>query len=191
MKKFIIYFRFLPILLFYSVYKNNERLREDVERWSRSDSNNISLAKHLPFLLYERREFRNLFVYRNSNPQMHRILCIVTKIIYPIEKTLFIECPDIGGGFYIMHGFATYIAALKIGKNCSVNQQVTIGYNGNVPPPVIGDNCMIMCGAKVLGNIEIGNSTKIGANAVVIRDYKRGHGTLVGVPAVPKNELEI
>lgn len=45
---------------------------------------------------------------------------------------------------------------------------------------------MIMCGAKVLGGITIGNNTRIGANAVVIRDYKRGYGVLVGVPAVPK-----
>ncbi len=54
--------------------------------------------------------------------------------------------------------------------------------------PIIGDNVMIMCGAKVLGGITIGNNTRIGANAVVIRDYKRGYGVLVGVPAVPKNE---
>lgn len=48
---------------------------------------------------------------------------------------------------------------------------------------------MIMCGAKVLGEIELGDCTRVGANAVVIRDYKRGHGTLVGVPAVPKKEI--
>ena len=47
---------------------------------------------------------------------------------------------------------------------------------------------MVTCGAKVLGGIVIGDNTRIGANAVVIRDYKRGYGILVGVPAVPKKE---
>ncbi len=103
------------------------------------------------------------------------------------KKTLYIECPDIGGGFFIQHGFATYIAAQKIGKNFSVNQQVTIGYRGT-GTPTIGNNCMVTCGAKVLGNITIGDNTRIGANAVVLKDYKRGHEILVGVPAVPKNE---
>ena len=106
----------------------------------------------------------------------------------PPENTLFIECPDIEGGLYIQHGFATYISAQRIGKNFSVNQQVTIGHNGTGQSPIIGDNCMVMCGAKVLGDITIGNNTRIGANAVVIREYKRGYGVLVGVPAVPKNE---
>ena len=109
-------------------------------------------------------------------------------MFYPPERTLYLECPDIGGGLYIQHGFATYISAQKIGKNFSVNQQVTIGYNGTTGCPIIGDNCMVMCGAKVLGGITIGNCTRIGANAVVIRNYKRGHAILVGVPAVPKKE---
>lgn len=47
---------------------------------------------------------------------------------------------------------------------------------------------MVMCGAKVLGDITLGDCTRVGANAVVIKDYRRGSGVLVGVPAVPKNE---
>lgn len=88
----------------------------------------------------------------------------------------------------IQHGFATYIAAERIGNNFHVNQQVTIGYNFDGGCPTIGDDCMVMCGAKVLGNITLGNSTLLGANVVVIRDYKRGHGLLVGVPAESKKE---
>lgn len=144
--------------------------------------------KKIIILLSEYKEFRNLFIYRNRYAKPHRLFCKWVALWYPPEKTLYIECPDIGGGFYIQHGFATYIAAQKIGKNFSVNQQVTIGYNDDMKSPIIGDNVMVMCGAKVLGGITIGNNTRIGANAVVIRDYKRGYGVLVGVPAVPKNE---
>lgn len=186
MKKVIIYLRYLPILIFNFLYKENERLREDVERWNKSES--LSFNQKVATLLYSYKEFRNLFIYRNRYPKPHRIFCKWIKFWYPPEKTLYIECPDIDGGFYIQHGFATYIAAKKIGKNFSVNQQVTIGYSSGMGCPTIGDNVMVTCGAKVLGGIEIGDCTRIGANAVVIRDYKRGYGVLVGVPAVPKKE---
>jgi serine O-acetyltransferase len=188
MKKLLIYIRFIPIVIFYPIFKNNHRLREDVERWIKP-SVEQSYLKRIATLLFTFKEFRNLFVYRNRYPKTHRLFIYWVKFWYPNEKTLYIECPDIGGGFYIQHGFATYISAEKIGKNCSVNQQVTIGHNGISKSPVIGNQCMIMCGAKVLGDIELGDCTRVGANAVVIRDYKRGHGTLVGVPAVAKKEI--
>ena len=47
---------------------------------------------------------------------------------------------------------------------------------------MIGDNVYIGVGAKVLGNIRIGNNVKIGANAVVIKDVP-DNATVVGVPA--------
>lgn len=187
MKKYLAYVRFLPILIFANIYRKNIRLKEDVDRWIKP-TDDKSFYKRLAILLYTFREFRNLFVYRNTFPKKHRIFCCLIKLFYPPEKTLYLKCPDIGGGLFIQHGFATYVSAQKIGKNCSINQQVTIGYNGTSGCPIIGDDCMVMCGAKVLGGITIGNCTRIGANAVVIRDYKRGYGVLVGVPAVPKNE---
>ncbi len=187
MRNLFIYIRFLPIAIFSAIYKNNDRLIMDVKRWTNKEC--VSLNKDLAVLLFNFKEFRNLFIYRNRYPKAHRVFCHWIKFWYPPEKTLYLECPDIGGGFYIQHGFATYIAAKKIGENCSVNQQVTIGYNGLSKSPIIGDRCMIMCGAKVLGEVELGECTRVGANAVVIRDYKRGHGTLVGVPAVAKKEI--
>lgn len=188
MRKYLAYIRFLPILLFAYIYRKNIRLKEDVDRWIKP-TDNKSFYKRLAILLYTFRQFRNIFIYRNTLPENHRFFCWLVKFIYPPEGTLYLECPDIDGGLYIQHGFATYISAKKIGKNFSVNQQVTIGYNGTTGCPIIGDNCMVMCGAKVLGDIELGDCTRVGANAVVIRDYKRGHGTLVGVPAVAKKEI--
>lgn len=103
-------------------------------------------------------------------------------------KNFFIVTPDIGGGLFIQHGFSTYISAEKIGENCWINQQVTIGYNSDGKCPVIGDNCMITCGAKILGGISLGNNTIVGANAVVVKSYERGYGVLAGVPAKPVKE---
>lgn len=187
MKRIIAYIRFIPIALFYPLYKNNERLKMDVDRWIKPDTE-ASYLKRIAILLHSNKAFRNLFIHRNKHPKNHRLLCLWIKFWYRPEATLYIECSDIGGGMFIQHGFSTMISAEKIGKNFSVNQQVTIGYNGPTKSPVIGNDCMVMCGAKVLGDITLGDCTRVGANAVVIRDYKRGYGVLVGVPAVPKNE---
>ena len=70
-----------------------------------------------------------------------------------------------------------------IGKNCTIMQQVTIGERGGgEKAPKIGDNCFIGTGAKILGDVVIGNNVKIGANAVVVKDVP-DNCTAVGVPA--------
>lgn len=56
-----------------------------------------------------------------------------------------------------------------IGKNCTIFHQVTIG-EGKNGAPVIGDNCMIGPGAKIIGGIHIGNNVMIGANCVIVKD---------------------
>lgn len=63
----------------------------------------------------------------------------------------------------------------KIGRNCVIFQQVTIGSNtlsdSKFPgAPTIGDNVYIGSGAKIIGNVHIGNNVRIGANAVVYKD---------------------
>lgn len=70
----------------------------------------------------------------------------------------------------------------KIGKNCTIHQQVTIGQSEGNGAPIIGDNVMIGAGAKIIGNVKIGNNVKIGANAVVVKDVP-DNATAVGVPA--------
>lgn len=185
MKRIIIFLRYLPIFIFKPLFIHNKRLIMDVQRWNKSDDN---VSNKIATLLFTHKEFRNLFVYRNDN---HPLFKRWIKFWYPTEKTLYIVTPDIGGGLFIQHGFSTYISAEKIGENCWINQQVTIGYNNDMICPVIGDNCMITCGAKVLGGVTLGDNTTVGANAVVVKSYERGHGVLAGVPAKPIKEFEI
>ena len=59
---------------------------------------------------------------------------------------------------------------------------VTVGVNGSVAGPTIGDNVFIGTGAKVLGGLRIGNDVRIGANAVVLNDVPDG-ATVAGIPA--------
>lgn len=99
------------------------------------------------------------------------------------EKTLYINMPPekIGGGIYIQHGFSTIIGAKEIGENFHVNQQVTIGYNGQ-EAPIIRNNVKVTAGAIVIWNVTIGNNTTVGAGAVVIKDVPE-NTVVAGVPA--------
>lgn len=78
---------------------------------------------------------------------------------------------------YFPHGLdGVFISGdSKIGENCVIFHQVTIGAvrtkgSKNIGNPTIGDNCYIGAGAKIIGNIKIGNNVRIGANAVVYQD---------------------
>lgn len=61
----------------------------------------------------------------------------------------------------------------RIGRNCRIYQNVTIG-EVDEKAPVIGDDCLIGAGAVVIGDVKIGNYVKIGAGAVVSKDVPDG-----------------
>lgn len=157
----------------------DRKLHMDLARWKQIHHMECSDRNAAALLLWQFKEFRNLVLYRQRKYPIRRRLIAM---FYPPMETLYIDALDIGGGLYIQHGFATMIAAKSIGENCWINQQVTISYNGAGDPPVIGDHVTITCGAKVLGNITVGDHVIVGANAVVIRDVQPGC-TIGGVPA--------
>ncbi|MPT47033.1 MAG: serine acetyltransferase [Sphingobium sp.] len=96
---------------------------------------------------------------------------------------------QIGAGIHFPHPQGIVIGeAVKIGRNCQIFQQVTIGgaRRGDYMAgrqPQIEDNVIIYAGAKVLGAITVGEGAVIGANAVVTKNVPAGH-IAVGVPAV-------
>jgi len=91
----------------------------------------------------------------------------------------------IGRGFYIGHfGGIVVNVRSKIGKNCNISHAVTIGESNRGKRkgfPSIGDNVFIGPGARVIGNIKIGNNVSIGANAVVTNDVP-DNAVVVGIP---------
>ena len=92
----------------------------------------------------------------------------------------------IGPGFFIDHGMGVVIGeTTEIGENVTLYQDVTLGGTGierGKRHPTLGDNVVVGAGAKVLGNIMIGNNAKIGAGSVVIHPVPE-NSTVVGVPA--------
>lgn len=91
----------------------------------------------------------------------------------------------IGKELFIDHGMGVVIGETTIiGDNVTIYQGVTLGGTGKERGkrhPTIGDNVVIGTGAKVLGNIVIGDNSYIGANAVVVKDVPQ-NSTVVGVP---------
>jgi serine O-acetyltransferase len=90
---------------------------------------------------------------------------------------------NIGGGLLIPHpnGIVIHPGA-RIGVNCLIFQQVTIGTRGNPKVPVIEGHVDIGAGAKVLGQVRIGAHARVGANAVVLSDVPSG-AIAIGTPA--------
>lgn len=132
---------------------------------------------------FRKPEFRNLFYHRFSHAgRIPRICARVASIFLRPEPTCHLDTPDIGEGLYVAHGICTLVAAARIGKYCWLNQQISIGYADTAGTPVLEDGVRVYCGAKVLGAITIGRNTRIGANAVVLKDAPPDC-TLVGVPA--------
>ena len=72
--------------------------------------------------------------------------------------------------------------AHRIGSNVTLVHGITIGMRNVRGFPTIADDVFIGAGARVLGEIRVGEGAKIGANAVVLTDVPAG-ATAVGVPA--------
>ena len=93
---------------------------------------------------------------------------------------------QIGRGIFIDHGHALVIGETAVvGDNVSILHSVTLGGTGKETGdrhPKIGDGVMIGAGAKVLGNIQVGNCSQIAAGSVVLKDVPP-RMTVAGVPA--------
>jgi serine O-acetyltransferase len=91
----------------------------------------------------------------------------------------------IGPGFFIDHGMGVVIGeTAEIGSDVTLYHGVTLGgtsLNKGKRHPTIGDRVVIGAGAKVLGAIVVGNDTRIGANAVVVKSVP-ANAVVVGVP---------
>ena len=160
-------FRLWPAYLVISVSKNKPLIRADLERYRCLDKLDGGRFYVFGMLVLRKLEIRNQIISRLK--QTSRVQAAVFRVLFKPLVTLYINTAQVGEGLYIQHGFSTIISAKSIGKNCFINQQVTIGYEGD-KSPVIGDNVRICSGAKVIGDVCVGDGAIIGANAVVVKD---------------------
>ncbi len=92
----------------------------------------------------------------------------------------------LGHGIMLDHATGVVIGETAVvGNNVSILQSVTLGGTGKEEGdrhPKVGDGVLISAGAKILGNIRVGNGAKVGAGSVVLEEVPP-HTTVAGVPA--------
>lgn len=127
--------------------------------------------------------------YTVSPAVLRKFFSLVYKVSYKLVQILTgVELPcevPVGKGFVIDHFGGIVISGYaSFGDHCRIRNGVVVGLRRVDEPcaPQIGNYVDIGAGAKLLGNIRIGNNVVIGANAVVLCDVPDNH-MAVGVPA--------
>ena len=112
-----------------------------------------------------------------------RLIASIAQLITNIDIH---PASTIGRRVFIDHGSGVVIGATTIiGNDVIIYQQVTLGgvsTSKGKRHPTIEDNVVIGTGAKILGNITIGQNSKIGANSVVVKNIPK-NSTATGIPA--------
>ena len=131
-----------------------------------------------------------LFFHRISHWFYNKDLRFLPRLISALGQFLTVidihPAARIGRRVFIDHGVGVVIGETAIiGDDVIIYQQVTLGgvsTSKGKRHPTLGHNVVIGAGAKVLGNIRIGNNSKVGANSVVIKDVP-ADSTAIGIPA--------
>jgi serine O-acetyltransferase len=121
-------------------------------------------------------------LYRWGVPILPRFLSQISRFFTGIEIH---PGARIGRRFFIDHGMGVVIGeTTEIGDDVLLYQGVTLGGTGKEKGkrhPTIVNHVVVGTGAKVLGNITLGDHVKIGAGSVVVRSVP-DYSTVVGVP---------
>ena len=121
-------------------------------------------------------------LWRLGLPLPARLLSQVGRLLTGVEIH---PGARIGRGVFIDHGMGVVIGeTAEVGDHCLLYQGVTLGGTGKQHGkrhPTLRDNVVVGAGAKVLGAITVGSSTRIGAGSVLLRDVGPD-STVVGIP---------
>ncbi len=123
-----------------------------------------------------------LFLIKAPIRFITRLIAYISRAITGIEIH---PAAQIGSQFFIDHGMGVVIGETAVvGDNVTLYQGVTLGGTSikkEKRHPTLGSNIVVGAGAKILGNITVGNYVQIGANSVVVRDIPP-YSTVVGIP---------
>jgi len=137
-----------------------------------------------------------VWAYRIAHRLWNARLKLVARWISQVTRTLTgIEIhpgAKIGPRLFIDHGMGVVIGeTAEIGADVTIYHGVTLGGVSLKPGkrhPTIEDGVVIGAGAKVLGAITVGKNTRIGANAVVVKDIEPDM-VVVGIPGKPVQRI--
>ena len=120
-------------------------------------------------------------------PGVNRALRLAQTVLFGIEVG---KDVTFGDGVYFVHTLGTVVGGdSQIGSRVRFMGNNTIGTAKDNGCPVIEDDVVVGCGARILGPVRIGARAQIGANAVVLSDIP-ADAVAVGVPAVVLNRSE-
>lgn len=169
-KKCLFYFKglfYLPHLLLFAFSRHSNKIIKDAQRTIKVTSLEYDGVIAVLWLLINDLYFRTMFYQRIG------IMSNLVSWYSKGDKTFIPCCPNIGGGVYLSHPYATILNAKSIGANFSIRQCTTIGNKidgRNDLIPTIGDNVTIGANVVIIGDIKIGNNVVIGAGSVVVKD---------------------
>lgn len=134
--------------------------------------------------------FHAIALYRLAHWLHGRGVALIPRLISHLTRFLTgIEIHPgavIGKGVFIDHGMGVVIGETAIvGDYCLIYQGVTLGGTGKETGkrhPTLGQSVVVGAGAKILGNILIGDYARVGAGTVVLRAVPP-YCTAVGVPS--------
>jgi serine O-acetyltransferase len=169
-------------------------IREDAREWKRIGYLGFDKAEQpvnlrdILRLLWTHVGLRATVWYRLSHAAHRRHIPLLPGMIARMNLRRYgldiVSSVPVGPGLYIPHPVGTVVMAVSLGSHCHLISAVTIGMRTVQAFPRIGDNVTISAGARVLGDIYVGDGATIGANAVVITNVPDG-ATMVGAPARP------
>mgnify|MGYP000689137875 FL=1 len=163
-----------------------QAMRDDLQAVVERDSACESF--YLPLLYFK--GFHALQLHRVSNwlwLQGRRSLALLMQSRASMKFGVDIHpAATFGSGIMLDHATGLVVGETAVvGNQVSILQSVTLGGTGKEHGdrhPKIADGVLISAGAKILGNIRVGEGAKVGAGSVVLRDVP-AHTTVAGVPA--------
>ena len=161
----------------------------------KSIKNRDPAAKNLLEIIFLYPGFHAIIIYRMASFLWLLKLTFFAKLISYLGRMLTgIEihpAAKIGKNMFIDHGHGVVIGETsEIGDNVLIYHGVTLGGNSlskGKRHPTVGNNVIIGAGAKILGPLSIGDSARVGANAVVTKNIN-ANSTVMGIPAKELNK---
>ena len=168
------------------MYKFFKRLFEDVESFMIRDP--AARSKIEVILCYS--GYHALVLHRFANAAWRRNFFLLGRFISNFSRFITgVEIhpgATIGRRFFIDHGMGVVIGETsEVGDDVTLYQGVTLGGTSlekGKRHPTLGNGVIVGSGAQILGPIVISDSSRVGANAVVLEDVPKG-ATVVGIPA--------
>ena len=164
------------------------RIREDLDAAMREDP--AATSKLLVALTYP--GVHAVWAYRIchklwvSRPALRPLARIGSQLARALTGVEIHPGAVIGRRFFIDHGMGVVIGeTAEVGDDVLMYHQVTLGGRSRgrfKRHPTIGNNVLLGAGAKIIGPITIGDGTKVGANALVVKDVPP-NSVVTGIPA--------